>query len=185
MLVQLISYCQIDSDSDPERAAELARVAAYPQGPTRKLKADENDIFNETANEPGAKQEVRNERALLVYNRVQHKLTGMCHSALDVLDTYVTHEGRDFNPDVVLTVPEQVDKLILQSTSLENLCQCFSGWYVIYKSSPLILTVLDRSGVLSGRNLVFCFAIVIYTTANLYPHPCCIFILRTSLLPLP
>jgi hypothetical protein len=37
--------------------------------------------------------------------------------------------GRDFNPNVVLTVQAQVDKLILQATSLENLCQCFSGWY--------------------------------------------------------
>lgn len=36
--------------------------------------------------------------------------------------------GRDFNPNVVLTVQAQVDKLILQATSLENLCQCFSGW---------------------------------------------------------
>jgi len=32
--------------SDHSRAAELARAAAYPQGPTRKLKADENDILN-------------------------------------------------------------------------------------------------------------------------------------------
>jgi FKBP12-rapamycin complex-associated protein len=31
---------------DPDRAAELARVAAHPQGPQRKLKANENDIFN-------------------------------------------------------------------------------------------------------------------------------------------
>ncbi|OBZ74140.1 Phosphatidylinositol 3-kinase tor2 [Grifola frondosa] len=90
--------------SDSGRAADLARVAAYPQGPSRKLKADENDIFNEA-------QEVRNERALFVYNRVQNKLT-----------------GRDFNPDVVLPVAAQVDKLIIQATSLENLCQCFSGW---------------------------------------------------------
>ena len=37
--------------------------------------------------------------------------------------------GRDFNPNVVLSVQAQVDKLILQATSLENLCQCFSGWY--------------------------------------------------------
>ena len=72
-------FLKADSETDPDRAAELARVAAYPQGPNRKLKADENDIFNETTNEPGAKQEVRNERALLVYNRVQHKLTGACH----------------------------------------------------------------------------------------------------------
>lgn len=91
------------NEVDPDRAAELARVAAYPQGPSRKAKANEDQIFNE--------QEVRNERALFVFNRVQHKLT-----------------GRDFNPDESLTVPEQVEKLIDQATALENLCQCFSGW---------------------------------------------------------
>lgn len=71
----LTVVCLADNEIDPERAAELARVAAYPQGPTRKLKADENDIFNEGVNAP--QQEVRNERALQVYNRVQHKLTGI------------------------------------------------------------------------------------------------------------
>ncbi|KAH7926057.1 FAT-domain-containing protein [Leucogyrophana mollusca] len=100
-----------EADADPGRAAELAKVAAYPQGPTRKLRADENDIFNEAIGESGTRQEIRNERALLVYNRVQHKLT-----------------GQDFNPDVALPVTAQVDKLILQATSIENLCQCFSGW---------------------------------------------------------
>ena len=35
-----------DDIGDPARAAELARVAGHPQGPMRKLKADENDIFN-------------------------------------------------------------------------------------------------------------------------------------------
>jgi len=92
-----------EGNTDAGRA-EMARVSAYPQGPIRKLKADENDIFNEAP-------EVRNERALFVYNRVQYKLT-----------------GRDFNPEIVLTVAAQVDKLIIQATSLENLCQCFSGW---------------------------------------------------------
>ncbi|GBE86637.1 Serine/threonine-protein kinase tor2 [Sparassis crispa] len=109
----LINWRLMQTDVDarrPEGAStdagreQLARVSAYPQGPIRKLKADENDIFKEA-------QEVRNERALFVYSRVQHKLT-----------------GRDFNPDVVLSVPAQVDKLIIQATSLENLCQCFSGW---------------------------------------------------------
>lgn len=35
-----------DVDADPGRTSELARVAAYPQPPTRRLRADENDIFN-------------------------------------------------------------------------------------------------------------------------------------------
>jgi len=99
---------QADPETRPPdaelRSQELTRVTGYPQGPLRKLKTDENDIFNEA-------QEQRNERALMVYNRVQNKLT-----------------GRDFNPDVPLNVSMQVEKLILQATSLENLCQCFSGW---------------------------------------------------------
>ncbi|KAF8659826.1 hypothetical protein AX16_001711 [Volvariella volvacea WC 439] len=112
----LINWRLMQADVDgrrnegKERNSELARVAAHPQGPSRKLKADENDIFNEAKGASGA-QEIRNERALFVYNRVQHKLT-----------------GRDFDPMVILTVEAQVDKLITQATSLENLCQCFSGW---------------------------------------------------------
>ncbi|XP_006461841.1 hypothetical protein AGABI2DRAFT_151460 [Agaricus bisporus var. bisporus H97] len=98
------------NEVDPDRAAELARVAAHPQGPQRKLKANENDIFNETQGEPGA-QEIRNERALFVFHRVQHKLT-----------------GRDFNPEITLSIRDQVEKLIDSATALENLCQCFSGW---------------------------------------------------------
>jgi FKBP12-rapamycin complex-associated protein len=86
-------------------------AAAYTQGPGRKLKADENEIFNDDVGDPGIRHEVMNERALSVYNRVQAKLT-----------------GRDFDPDVPLPVQTQVEKLIQQATSLENLCQCFSGW---------------------------------------------------------
>ncbi|KAL5537169.1 TOR1 [Sanghuangporus sanghuang] len=102
---------RVDELNDATRAEQLARVSGHPQGPGRKVKADENEIFNENPGEPGPRQEVRDKRALFVYNRVQHKLT-----------------GRDFNPDVELTVPQQVEKLIQQATSLENLCQCFSGW---------------------------------------------------------
>ncbi|KAJ8453602.1 hypothetical protein ONZ51_g13507 [Trametes cubensis] len=107
----LINWRLIQPDVDTRRGeggnghhADFVRAPAYPTAPIRKLKADENDILNEA-------QEVRNERALLVYKRVQDKLA-----------------GRDFNPDEVLSVPAQVDKLIVQATSLENLCQCFSGW---------------------------------------------------------
>ncbi|KAJ7899711.1 phosphatidylinositol 3-kinase [Mycena leptocephala] len=39
-----------------------------------------------------------------------------------------TFAGRDFDPDVALSVEDQVGKLILQAMSLENLCQCFAGW---------------------------------------------------------
>jgi phosphatidylinositol kinase/protein kinase (PI-3 family) len=39
-----------------------------------------------------------------------------------------THAGRDFKPHETLPVPMQVERLILQATSLENLCQCYVGW---------------------------------------------------------
>jgi serine/threonine-protein kinase mTOR len=36
-----------EAGNDSDRAVEqMARVSAHPQGPTRKLKADENTIFN-------------------------------------------------------------------------------------------------------------------------------------------
>ncbi|KAJ7215054.1 phosphatidylinositol 3-kinase [Mycena pura] len=99
-----------EAGSTADRPGDLRWASARPQGITRPLRANENDIFNEAGGETGV-QEVRNKQALLVYNRVQAKLT-----------------GRDFDPEVALSVQEQVDKLILQATSLENLCQCFAGW---------------------------------------------------------
>jgi len=55
--------------------------------------------------------EVLNERALSVISRVAKKLS-----------------GRDFSKDEVLDVPQQVQRLIDQATSNENLCQCYIGW---------------------------------------------------------
>jgi len=57
-----------------------------------------------------AMPEVLNRKALQVIKRVSNKLT-----------------GRDFGVDP-LDIPEQVQKLILQATSHENLCQCYIGW---------------------------------------------------------
>ena len=59
----------------------------------------------------GAEGEARNQRALEVVRRIQNKLT-----------------GRDFNPNIVLTVPEQIERLVQDATSMENLCVAFIGW---------------------------------------------------------
>ena len=61
--------------------------------------------------EHGGQPEALNKKALSVINRVRDKLT-----------------GRDFNPNERLAVPQQVDLLIKQATSKENLCQCYIGW---------------------------------------------------------
>lgn len=52
-----------------------------------------------------------NTKALDIIQRIQTKLT-----------------GRDFGETSVLGTDEQVDKLINQATSVENLCQLFIGW---------------------------------------------------------
>ena len=55
--------------------------------------------------------ETQNERAVQVLNRVKEKLT-----------------GHDFRPDEELTYIIQVDKLLIEATKLENLCQHYIGW---------------------------------------------------------
>jgi FKBP12-rapamycin complex-associated protein len=59
-------------------------------------------------------EEVLNEKALKVVRRVQDKLTGT-----DFPDR------EDLEP---LDVSDQVQRLIVQATSVENLCQLFIGW---------------------------------------------------------
>lgn len=56
-------------------------------------------------------KEVQNARALQVLGRVKDKLS-----------------GTDFKKTHVLTVEEQVDRLLREATNLENLCQHYIGW---------------------------------------------------------
>jgi len=55
--------------------------------------------------------EILNQRALEVVDRIKKKLT-----------------GRDFKEHEVLNVNDQVNQLIRQATSHENICQAFLGW---------------------------------------------------------
>mmetsp|Transcript_16914 Transcript_16914/g.18791 ORF Transcript_16914/g.18791 Transcript_16914/m.18791 type:complete len:310 (-) Transcript_16914:171-1100(-) len=59
-----------------------------------------------------ANEEALNEKALKVIRRVQKKLSG----------TDLDESGEAFD------VPDQVQRLIVQATSSENLCQLFIGW---------------------------------------------------------
>jgi len=46
VLAEILQASNLCGHAAELRSQELTRVAAYPQGPLRKLKADENDIFN-------------------------------------------------------------------------------------------------------------------------------------------
>ena len=54
---------------------------------------------------------VLNQKAVSVIERISHKLN-----------------GRDFDINTSLNVPEQVNRLIESATSHSNLCQCYIGW---------------------------------------------------------
>jgi FKBP12-rapamycin complex-associated protein len=58
-----------------------------------------------------APAEALGDKAVAVIQRVQDKLSGRDFGNLDPFD-----------------VNEQVDRLICQATSTENLCQLFTGW---------------------------------------------------------
>ncbi|XP_041377661.1 serine/threonine-protein kinase mTOR-like isoform X2 [Gigantopelta aegis] len=55
--------------------------------------------------------EVLNKKAIAILNRVRDKLT-----------------GKDFGTDEPIDAKKQVDLLVKQATSHENLCQCYIGW---------------------------------------------------------
>ncbi|KAG6916802.1 hypothetical protein DXG01_005325 [Tephrocybe rancida] len=75
----LITWRLMQTKADVKRTDALSPVSLYTpvhlQVPARKLRTNENDIFGEAQDQQEA-QEDRNERALAVYNRVQHKLSG-------------------------------------------------------------------------------------------------------------
>jgi len=62
-------------------------------------------------NGPQDPAEMQNARAVEVLDRVSQKLT-----------------GRDFKAGEELDVIAQVNKLIIEATKLENLCQHYIGW---------------------------------------------------------
>jgi FKBP12-rapamycin complex-associated protein len=58
-----------------------------------------------------SQQESLNKKAISIVEHVRAKLT-----------------GRDFSMETPVDVANQVDLLIKQATSHENLCQCYIGW---------------------------------------------------------
>ncbi|XP_026495613.1 serine/threonine-protein kinase mTOR [Vanessa tameamea] len=80
----------------------------------RRSRAD--DACSADASPPDAEPPAEtnlNKRALAIVNRVRDKLTGRDFTHID---------------DASVSVQKQVDLLIQQATSNENLCQCYVGW---------------------------------------------------------
>ncbi|ERM95810.1 serine/threonine-protein kinase TOR isoform X2 [Amborella trichopoda] len=112
-----------------------------PQGelPSQPLRGAREREILQAVNQLGDANEVLNERAIVVMGRMSNKLTGrdfssgssgsvttttaqhaLDHSTMASSDTREAEQG--------LSVKLQVQKLILQATSHENLCQNYVGW---------------------------------------------------------
>jgi len=77
----------------------------------KKMEEDERQIFNLFEEKDEMESEKLNTIAQIVLDRIQDKLS-----------------GTDFYPDTVCDPQTQVDKLIMQATSYENLAQSYLGW---------------------------------------------------------
>lgn len=102
----------MEADMPPSALMAQDPTAAPGGPPVSRPRARTNSTSQGLVNNEGIDvQETQNERAMQVLNRVKEKLT-----------------GRDFKSDEELTYILQVDKLLIEATKLENLCQHYIGW---------------------------------------------------------
>ncbi|KAG0437979.1 hypothetical protein HPB47_017203 [Ixodes persulcatus] len=97
--------------------------------PTAKKAVDTSGVGDGEAAQP----EALNKKALAIINRVRDKLTGESPHR-----EFLLSEG-------TLDVPEQVELLIKQATSHENLCQCYIGWSVECLATFGVAQVISRA----------------------------------------
>ncbi|KAF8004447.1 hypothetical protein HF325_001895 [Metschnikowia pulcherrima] len=98
-------------DFPPKVLAEATGIRIRQHNTSELLKKGEIDEEEAQRQYKQNALEVRNARAALVLKRITDKLTGNDIKRLKGLD-----------------IPTQVDKLIQQATSVENLCQHYIGW---------------------------------------------------------
>lgn len=101
----------LEADVAPSELLANADPSAAPPGRTR-ARTNSSAIAPDGTQLNGVQEaESQNARAVEVLDRVQQKLT-----------------GRDFKNNEELDVVNQVNKLIIEATKLENLCQHYIGW---------------------------------------------------------
>ncbi|KAI2617989.1 FAT-domain-containing protein [Hypomontagnella submonticulosa] len=108
----------LDAEHPPSEFLAAQQAAGVDQGhpggpPASRARARTNSSVVNGAGQmlDGEMAEIQNARAVEVLDRVNQKLT-----------------GRDFKPTDELDVVTQVNKLIMEATKLENLCQHYIGW---------------------------------------------------------
>jgi len=100
------SYSTQNETNDILESFEMSRDR--PRKQQKEATAEQPRLADDDEN---TKPEALNKKALQIVKRVKDKLTGC-----------------DFNSDESIDVKRQVDLLVKQATSHENLCQCYIGW---------------------------------------------------------
>ena len=106
-----------DSNKKDSLKIEDKKVVGYKENEDKekeekkKMEDDERLIFNLFEENDEIQSEELNKIAEMVFNRIKDKLS-----------------GTDIYPDSVYDAQSQVDKLITQATSFENLAQSYLGW---------------------------------------------------------
>lgn len=129
-----------------EDAVASAAAAAESDAHGVSIKSSMNNSIGSSIEESmtAVMPEKLNARAVKVIKRVQQKLDGRDFTTVRVAKAGESSpattryygfggEGEEVNKAArgrVLSVEEQVDRLIMQATSDENLCQSYIGWYV-------------------------------------------------------
>ena len=98
-------------DLPPQKLTEQTGIPLPLINPSELLRKGAITVEEAANMEAEQQNETKNARAMLVLRRITDKLTG--------------NDIKRFNE---LDVPEQVDKLIQQATSIERLCQHYIGW---------------------------------------------------------
>ncbi|TPX76526.1 hypothetical protein CcCBS67573_g02191 [Chytriomyces confervae] len=104
----------------PSKKLDIETMTTDLYGTSKKHHRATNESDMPSEEDAANRPEVLNARALTVITRVSNKLT-----------------GKDFKTQAPLDVPSQVNRLIEQATSMENLCQCYIGWSMSPRSKLL------------------------------------------------
>jgi FKBP12-rapamycin complex-associated protein len=100
-----------EKEEDKEKEKPESINEDQEKNEKKKMESDERQIFNQYEENDEIDLEELNKIAQIVLDRIQDKLS-----------------GTDFNPEIVYDVKSQVNKLIQQATSNENLAQSYLGW---------------------------------------------------------
>lgn len=108
-----------------DAAADLVLEGSMARSRIERTSMRQRELMSLLEDGGAAHEEALNEKALKVIRRVQDKLTGT-----DFPDSGRggDHSNSDDGGGDPLDVPDQVQRLIIQATSSENLCQLFIGW---------------------------------------------------------